>query len=185
MSNGESSYRRYVSGDDEGIVEIIRDYKDGLIFYLNSILKNIEAAEEVCENTFVKIAVNKPRFRENSSFRTWLYAIGRNSAFDYLKKHGAHKNISIDECGEISADEETLENSYIKEERRIAVHRALRQLKAEYAQVLWLTYFEELSNKETAKIMRKTEHAITTLCYRARIAMKQILEKEGFEYEEL
>lgn len=185
MSNGESSYRRYVSGDDEGIVEIIRDYKDGLIFYLNSIVKNIETAEEICEDTFVKIAVKKPHFKGNSSFKTFLYAIGRNCAFDYLKKHSRNENISIDDCGEISSNEETFENSYIKEERRIAVHRALQQLKAEYAQVLWLTYFEELSNRETAKIMHKTEHAVTTLCYRARLAMKQILEKEGFEYEEL
>ena len=47
MDNGESSYRRYLSGDDEGLVEIIRDYKDGLILYLNSIVSNIHTAEYI------------------------------------------------------------------------------------------------------------------------------------------
>lgn len=185
MSNGESSYRRYLSGDDEGIVEIIRDYKDGLIFYLNSIVRNINAAEELCEDTFVKIAVKKPRFNGNSSFKTWLYAIGRNAALDYLKKSVKNASVSIEECEDISDDEQSLEKSYIKEERRISVHKALRRLKTEYAQVLWLTYFEELSNRETAAVMKKTEHNIATLVYRARLAMKKELEKEGFVYEEL
>ena len=56
-------------------------------------------------------------------------------------------------------------------------------LKPDYRQVLWLTYFEELSNKETAAVMKKTVHSIETLVYRARNALKKQLEKEGFVYE--
>lgn len=185
MPNGESSYRRFLTGDDNGIVEIVRDYKDGLILYLNSFVRNLTVAEELCEDTFVKLAVRKPSFRENSSFKTFLYTIGRNTALDYLRKnHG--KIIAIEELPEtIDNDRESLEQSYIREERKIAVHRAMSVLKPEYRQVLWLTYFEELSNKETAAVMKKSVHNIETLVYRARIALKKALEKEGFEYEEL
>ena len=46
MDNGASSYRRFRDdGDESGLVEIIRDYKDGLIFYLNSFVGNILTAE--------------------------------------------------------------------------------------------------------------------------------------------
>lgn len=183
MTNGESSYRRYLSGDDNALSELIRGYKDGLIFYLNSFVHNISTAEELCEDTFVKLAVKKPRFRGNSSFKTFLYAIGRNTALDYLKKFRG--NIPLEELAELPADAESLEASYLKEERKIAVHRALGKLKSEYEQVLRLTYFEELSNKETAAVMRKSVHSIETLLYRARTALKNQLEKEGFEYEEL
>ena len=62
MDNGASSYRRFLDGDDEGIVEIIRDYKDGLILYLNGFTRNISTAEELMEETFVKLATRKPRF---------------------------------------------------------------------------------------------------------------------------
>ena len=44
MDNGASSYRRFLDGDDEGIVEIIRDYKDGLILYLNGFTQDISTA---------------------------------------------------------------------------------------------------------------------------------------------
>lgn len=184
MPNGESSYRRFLTGDDNGIVEIVRDYKDGLIFYLNSFVQNLTVAEELCEDTFVKLAVRKPHFREGSSFKTFLYTIGRNTAIDHLRKNRADI-IAIEDLAEVGADMEDLEQSYIREERKIAVHRAMDTLKSEYRQVLWLTYFEELSNKETAAVMKKSVHNIETLVYRARIALKKALEKEGFEYEEL
>ena len=59
------------------------------------------------------------------------------------------------------------------------------ELKQEYRQVLWLAYFEGFSYKEIAHILRKTTHNIETMAYRARLALKQILIKEGFDYENL
>lgn len=182
MDIGEASYNRYLSGDDSGIGEIIREYKDGLILYLNNIVRNICTAEELCENTFVKLAVNKPRFRANSSFKTFLYAIGRNIAIDYLRRN--KNSVPIEELAE-TEDKINLEREYLKNEQRLALRSALSKLKPEYGQVLWLTYFEELSNKEAAAVMGKSTHAIETLVYRARNALKNQLESEGFIYENI
>lgn len=55
MDNGASSYRRFLEGDDSGIVEIIRDYKDGLILFLNRYVNNIHTAEELAEDTFLEL----------------------------------------------------------------------------------------------------------------------------------
>ena len=181
MDNGESSYRRVLSGDDEGLVELIRDYKDGLIFFLNGFTRDIVTAEELCEDTFVKLAVKKPAFDGRASFKTFLYSIARNTALDWKKTHKQH--ISIDDVGEFDSGVRSLEEEYLREEQKIAVHRALDKLKPDYRQVLWLTYFEELSNKETAAVMKKSVHSIETLVYRARNALRKQLEQEGFVYE--
>ena len=62
MDNGASSYRRFRDdGDESGLAEIIRDYKDGLIFYLNSFVDNIIIAEELAEDTFVRLGTRKPK----------------------------------------------------------------------------------------------------------------------------
>ena len=45
MDNGASSYRRFLDGDDKGLAEIVRDYSDGLILYLNGVVNNISIAE--------------------------------------------------------------------------------------------------------------------------------------------
>lgn len=185
MDNGASSYRRFLDGDDNGFVEIIRDYKDGLIFYLNSFVRNIHIAEELTEDTFVKIVTKKPKYNGKASFKTWLYAIGRNVALDYLKHSKKSAAVSAEDCSEFAEEEDDLEQAYIREERKITVHKALQNLKPEYRQILWLIYFEDFSNKEAATVMKKNVHNIETLVYRARQALKAELYKEDFIDENL
>lgn len=185
MDNGAESYRRFLQGDDKAFVEIIRDYKDGLILYLNGFVNNILTAEELTEDVFFKLVTKKPRFNEKSSFKTWLYSIGRNTAVDYLRRNSKQKEVSAEEIREIEDERLSLEQSYIKQERLLLIHRTLEKLKPEYKQVLWLVYFEDFSQKETAKIMKKSVHSVETLVYRARLALKAELEKGGFIYEDI
>ncbi len=185
MDNGASSYRRFLDGDDNGIVEILRDYKDGLIFYLNSFTQNIHIAEELMSETIFKLMIKKPKFSQKSSFKTWLYAIGRNEALAYLKKRGRFSDIPFEDYEKWISDEEELEKAYLCEERKIIVHRALNRLKAEYRQVLYLVYFENFDNSQAAIVMKKNKHQIETLVYRAKKSLKSQLIKEGFVYEEL
>ncbi len=186
MDNGASSYRRFrEDGDESGLVEIVKDYKDGLIFYLNSFVGNIHTAEELAEDTFVLLGIKKPKDKGKGSFKTWLYTIGRNVAIDYLRRNSKYTNISMADCPELVSEEQDLELAYIKEERKITVYRALGKLKSEYRQALWLVYFEGFSTKQVAAVMKKSVHSVETLVYRARKALKSQLELEGFVYEEL
>lgn len=179
MDNGASSYRRYLNGDQSGFVDIVKEYKDGLVFYLNSFVNDLVVAEELTEDTFVRLGIKKPHFGAKSSFKTWLYKIGHNIAIDYLRKQVAHSTIPIEEC-EIAID-----NPYFDNERKIILNSAMTKLKDEYRQVLWLVYFEGFSNKEVAKIMHKGVHNIETLSYRAKQSLRDELIKEGYTYEEL
>ena len=185
MENGAEFYFRFLDGDKEGMTDLIREYKDGLSLYLNSFVRNICLAEELMEETFVSLVMKKPKFSGKSSFKTWLFAIGRNIAFDYLKKQGKRKNaLPVDELYDV-ADEEDIEKDYIREEQKIMLYRALSKLKEDYSQVLHLTYLEGFTNSETACIMHKTNRQIENLIYRAKTALREELEKEGFVYEGL
>lgn len=184
MDNGASSYRRFLDGDDNGITEIVENYKDGLILYLNGYVKNIFVAEELTEDTFFRLMIKKPKYSGKSTFKSWLYAIGRNVAVDYIRHNSKILNVPIDYVENYLIEEQGLEQSYIKEEDKLIVNKVLNELIPEYRNVLWLTYFEEFSNKETAIILKKTERQIKNLLYRARKVLKSKLEKEGFEYDE-
>ena len=185
MDNGASSYRRFLDGDDKGLAEIVRDYSDGLILYLNGIVNNISVAEELMEETLFKIITKKPRFHAKFAFKTWLYTIGRNIAIDYLRHNARQSDTSLDDLTGHIRDEYDLERTYIIEERRITVHRALKKLNPEYRQVLWLLYFDGLSNSEAGIIMKKNTRQMKNLVYRAKSALKSELDKEGFVFEEL
>ena len=150
MDIGASSYRRYLDGDDTGIVEIIKEYKDGLTLYINGYVNNIFTAEELTEETFFKLASKRPRFSGKSSFKTWLFAIARNVALDYLRHNRNFVSESVDEYGIFSAEELNVEREYLIKERKIMLHRIMRRLKSEYFQILYLIYFEGFSNGEAA-----------------------------------
>ena len=185
MDNGASSYRRFLDGDDKGLAEIVRDYRDGLILYLNGVVNNISVAEELMEETIFKIITKKPRFNAKYSFKTWLYTIGRNVAIDYLRHNAKQSDSSFDDFENYIQDEFDLERLYIIEERKITVHRALKKLNAEYRQVLWLLYFDGMTNSDAAIVMKKNARQMKNLVYRAKSALKSELDKEGFVYEEL
>ncbi|MBR6676736.1 MAG: RNA polymerase sigma factor [Clostridia bacterium] len=185
MDNGASSYRRYLSGDDSALSDIVRDYQSGLTLYLNGFVNNIYLAEELMEDTFFKLITKKPRFSEKYSFKTWLYTIGRNVAIDYIRCASRHKAVSYEQLSDALCDEYDLERSYIVSEEKVAVHRAIKRLSPDYHQVLWLSFFEGMTNKEAAKIMKKTPGQIKNLIYRAKNALKNELEKEDFVYEGL
>ncbi len=185
MDNGASSYRRYLDGDDTGLTDIIRLYKDGLTLYINGYVNNIFTAEDLMEETFFKLATKKPHFSGRSSFKTWLYAIARNVVLDYLRKNSKIVGNPIEDFSNYIAEESDVEREYLIKEQKILLHRTMRELKPEYFQVLYLVYFEDFTNAEIAKIMKKNKRQIENLIYRAKNTLKSELEKEGFEYENL
>jgi RNA polymerase sigma-70 factor (ECF subfamily) len=185
MDNGASSYRRFLDGDNNGLTEIVRDYKDGLILYINSFVGNIYVAEELMEDTFFKLITKKPKFSEKYSFKTWLYTIGRNVAIDYLRKNSKNLEVPLEDVEGFLQEEYDLESLYIKKEQGIELRRVMKKINPEYAQVLWLIYFEGFTSAEASVIIKKNPKQIKNLLYRAKEALKTQLDKEGFIYEEL
>lgn len=178
-----NAYNRYLNGDNTALLEIIREYRGGLIMYLNSYVHDLNAADELSCETFVRLADKKPKFRGSSSFKTFLFGIGRNVALEYLRRSKIRIAEPLEEAAEIHADTD-LEREFLEKERNRQLYGAIGALKPEYAQALWLTYFEDLSNKEIAAVMKKSPNAVKVLLHRARLALKDELEKEGFEYED-
>ena len=185
MDHGSISYQKYLSGDDQGMVALIRDYKDGLILFLNNLTGNLQLAEELAMDTFVHLGIKRPQNKQKASFKTWLYTIARHLAVDHFRKRSRRKEVPLEEGYGIADEQACIERLYQKNREKLAVHNGMKQLNDSYRQILWLVYFEDLSLKEAAKIMGKTTRATETLVYRARNALKNILAKEGFTYEGL
>ena len=185
MENDEERYRRFLTGDDNGLREIIDIYHAGLTLFVNGIVGDLTETEDIVQDTFVKLAVKKPRFNGRCSFKTWLYTIARNKAYNYLKRHRARfTDQPIDELFMLS-DGTDLEKEYLRSKQNIAVHRAMRELNADYFQVLYLTYFEGQDTEGAAKIMHKTKRQVENLLFNAKKALRSELERDGFHYEEL
>ena len=140
--------------------------------------------EDIVQDTFVKLAVKKPKFNEKCTFKTWLYTIARNSAYNYLKRHRSRFSEQSVDSYVLLSDGTDVEKQYLNSQQNIELHRAMKKLNTEYFQVLYLMYFENLDTGGIAKIMHKSKRQIGDLIYRAKKSLKSKLEKEGFHYEE-
>ena len=179
MDKGEISYKKYRSGDDDGFYEIVREYFDGLCAYICGITGDRFLSEELADDTLLKLAVKKPDFNGRSSFRTWLYATGRNAAYDSLRKK-RQPELQLDQADPAA---ESPEQAYIKGEREKQLYDALESLRPEYRDVLWLTFFEGMGAEEAAAVLKKNKGAFYTLLSRAKNSLKDTLIKKGFDYE--
>ena len=185
MDNGASSYRRFLEGDDRGLVDLIEEYRLPLQMFLYSYTGNNETAEDAAIETFVKLATRKPKYSGRASFKTWLFRIGRNTAADMLRKAKQHETANLEDAENTADDKEhSPEELYIKDECNRQLLASMKKLKSDYYEVLWLKYFENLQVKEIAVIMRKNEGNTKVLLGRAREALKTQLGKDGFDYED-
>ena len=183
MDRGAESYRRYLDGDNDGLKEIVETYFDGLMLYLNLFVRNLSEAEELAEETMFQLVSKKPEFSERSTFKTWLYAIGRNVTIRYIRRRNREAELLSGYNPEASAEEDAEQKLLLQERDRI-LYRAMGKLKKDYRQVLWLRYFEKMDERSIATIMKKSVHSIEHLHRRAKEALREELRKEGFSYEE-
>ena len=185
MGRDADCYRRYLDGDDDGLREIIDIYYNGLILFINGIVKDQSAAEDILEDTFVKLAVRKYEYNGKAIFKTWLYTIARNSAINYLKRN--RNRISDQPVEEyiMLSDGTDVEKEFLRTEQNTELRRAMEKLKPDYYQVLYLSYFEDMDIENTARIMGRTKRQISNLLYNAKSSLRSVMEKAGFQYENI
>ena len=140
----------------------------------------MEDAEELMLDAFAVAAYGPSRFSMKSSFKTWLFAIGRNLAMKQLRKNRIDA-LPLNEEVMTEAYQQELGFDIFKEERYAALYRALEQLSPDYRQALYLIYFEDMDNESAAKVMGRSRKQFYNLTSRGKAALKGILERMGFE----
>ena len=184
----EQLYSRFLKDrDNEDLKELLLRYRESLTLFLFGIVHDLEDAEELMMDSFAVLVSGSSRFSGKSSFKTWLFAVGRNLALKHLRKH----KVAYDQFEEIIVDDQPCrvdsrpETDLIKDEQNRLLYAALKSLHPDYRQVLYLIYFEGMSCEEAADVMKKNKKQVYNLSARGRQALKEELERIGFEYAQL
>lgn len=178
MDNGASSYRRYLNGDESAFREIVQEYFDNLVFFIDRYVHDYAAAEDIALDAFTYLVVHKHRYDFHVSLKTYLFMIGRSRALDYIKHRKTLSVVELSEAAHAASDAPPMEEMLLADDRKRAVNEALAQLNEEQRLVVHLVYFEALSCSEAAKVMKKSTKQIYNLLYRAKSALRTILAEE-------
>jgi len=182
VDNGASSYRRFIDGDKSAFEEIIDLYRESLILFIYRYTGDLEAAEDLAGDVFVELIIHPGRYRFRSSFKTYIFSIGRNKAVDHIRKHSRLTLVGEENLADV-ADLKTLEDHVVRGEENRQLSRALAGINEDYRTALHLVYFEDLSYEEAGQVMKKSRKQVENLVYRGKNAARAILEKEGFSFE--
>jgi RNA polymerase sigma-70 factor, ECF subfamily len=144
---------------------LVRMHQDRLFTFLLQILGNAHDAEDVAQETFVKVYTHLASFDGRARFSTWLFAIAKNTALNHLRKRRTHQ--PIEEMAEVLPSEE----AQMEANERESIWAAAKTLKPKYFETLWLFYAEGFSLKEVAKIMNSNSITVRVNLHRARVAL--------------
>lgn len=179
MDNGASSYRRFLNGDESAFDEIMKELFDNLVFFIDRYVHDIHAAEDIAIDAFSDLVVNKHRYNFKVTLKTYLFMLGRSRALNYIKHRKVINFVEFTEADNISAEQETLEEIILEDERKRIVNNALNSLPDDMRVVVHLIYFEDLTYDEAAKVMKKNRKQVDNLLYRAKKEIRIILGKDG------
>ena len=179
MDNGAGSYRRFLDGDESAFDEIMKELFDKLVFFIDRYVHDIHAAEDIAIDAFSDLVVNKTRYNFKVTLKTYLFMLGRSRALNYIKHRKVIEFTGLEQAYDISAEQETLEEAVLADERKRTLNRALDSLPEDMRVVMHLIYFEDLSYDEAARVMKKNRKQIDNLLYRAKGQLRIILGKDG------
>ena len=169
-------YRQYLSGDDAGLEALMKKYGDPLTLYIDGYLHDVHEAEELMLDVFAYLFTKKPRIRDGG-FKAYLYKAARHMALRHKSKR--KPLFSLDALtGE--PDGRLLAEEVIRtEERNRILHFCMSEMNPDYREVLYLTYFEDMSYAQAAEVTGKTVKQITNMVYRGKESLRRLLEREG------
>ena len=172
----------YLAGDDADFSELVKKYLKPIYNFLYQLTNDRSALDDLTQITFIKAWKNIKKFDPNKSFKTWIFTIAKNTAYDYFKKKktvpfsnffdadGNNKleNISEDEILPL----ELLE----KAEAAKDLETALSKISDQYRLILLMHYRDDLTLYEMSEILNISYNTIKSQHQRALLALKIVME---------
>lgn len=175
---GDELIKRLKKGQEEAYIELIKLYGNRLLRTCFLMVRDEKEAEDLVQETFIKVFKYIKNFKGNSSLYTWIYKILQNTIRDSYR----NKIITV-AYEDYSASENNMEEMVINSENREKLKEELDKISFIYRQVLVLFYFDDFTIKEISGILDEKEGTIKSKLSRGRKILKESLVKGGESHE--
>ncbi|MGX1930870.1 RNA polymerase sigma factor [Flagellimonas sp. 2504JD4-2] len=169
-----------VNGDSQEFSKLVDSYKDLVFTIALRMLKNREEAEEVAQDSFIKIFKSLKSFHGDAKLSTWIYRITYNTCLDRIKKYKIdQKSRPIEEVTSYHvADMGNALDEMMQQEKSEMIKKCIQKLPPTDAAILTLFYFEEQSLIELAKTLKLSANTAKVKLFRARKRLAVILKEQ-------
>ena len=178
--------QRLAVGHDAALNDLMARHALPVFQFLCRMLGNEDDANDLAQETFLRVYQHRAGFRPGARFTTWLYTIAANLARNHHRWRTRHPNVSLDAESEttgqsigdvLPSSDPAPDGAAVATERAVAVRAAVAALPADMREVIILCEWQDLSAAEAAAILNTTPKAIDNRLYRARNLLRERLER--------
>lgn len=176
--------QRLSAGDDAALNDLMARHARPVFQFLCRMLNNENDAEDLAQETFLRVYRARASFRTGEKFTTWLYTIAANLARNHFRWRNRHPGVSLeaetDAAGRslastLPANLPLPSHAALEEERLAAVRAAVNRLPEDLREAIILCEWQECSVAEAAAILGATPKAVESRLYRARGLLRERL----------
>ena len=177
----EELIARFQEGDEQAYTELVNRYRDKLMTFVYRFVNDMEQAEDIIQDTMLKLYTHKHYYRNIAKFSTWIYTIAGNLAKTELRKRKSRKVTNISQMGPEDRDyelpsvapetDEVVQSEYIEKK----IQAAIQNLPLHFRTVTILRDIQELSYEEISKIVEVPLGTVKSRINRARLQLQKEL----------
>lgn len=164
--------QQVAAGDSRAFRALVDAHLPALTRHTTRLLGNASEAEEVTQETFLKLWQGAAGWKPEARLSTWLHRIAHNACIDRLRRRRERGGMEMDEQ---VAPQPRTSVVFAQKQRAERLHAALSELPERQRAALSLVHFEGLSQREAAEVMDVTVDALESLLARARRGLKPLL----------
>lgn len=175
----EELVRRHLDGDQAAFAVLVDRYMRYLYNFVLQLVSDENAAEDIVQETFLKAWKHLSRFDQKKSFKTWIFAIAKNTAYDHLKRKKTIPFSTFEnEEGENALENTPAENDHPedildREATAEELDQRLSLLSPAYRSILMMRYRDDLSLHEIADVLGESYNTVKSRHQRALRGLKR------------
>ena len=160
---------------DAAFSALVEQYHERIYWHIRKMVIDHELANDVCQNTFIKIWKNLDKFRSDSKLYTWIYRIATNESIDQLKKEKKRRGISVEESEEEFGMTLKADPYFNGSEMELMLQQAINTLPEKQKIVFNMRYFEEMKYDEMSEILETSVGALKASYHHAAKKVEEFL----------
>lgn len=169
-------------GDSDAFEALFNRYRDSLRKLLQSRVANNEDAEDLLQDTFVKVFLNIDKYDERYTFGQWVYTIARNTFIDYIRRRRdevSTGSYSQDKSSVAPSSDASPEERFISIQSNNQIEGYMNSLSPKYRRLIELRFYKEYSYEEIASELGMPIGTVKTQIHRAREQLCKLISAGG------
>ncbi|ASV67544.1 sigma-70 family RNA polymerase sigma factor [Cytobacillus kochii] len=171
-----SSFRQM--NKKEKLIWLMDEYGQTVMRLAFIYVRDKQIAEDITQDVFIKCFEKMDDFKEESSYKTWIFKITINKCKDYLKSW-SYRNIKMTNYFK-SRTQKSIESEILTKEENISISNKVITLPIKYKEVIIFYYYEELTIKDISRLLGMNKNTIKSRLVRGRRLLKKMLKGEYY-----